>query len=622
VLAEQGTLAQFSCPGAHAQNGVAERKHHHLLETVCALMIASSVPPHFWAEAISTVTYLINIQPSSTLLSVFVARRPITPAFIFLAVCYVLLAPHELTKLTAQSVECVFLGYSIEHMGYHCSDPVAHRMRTSRDVVFDESHPFYPCPTIDAPPASLFDPLSFLFFPDAHPASLPLPRPTLPISVSSIESSPVVPDYTVKPLVTQVYSRRGAHLSEVPTSSAELSSDVPSSPPVVSSSPIGSSLEQLLGRGQRICRPPNCYSPSAFTATALSQSASYHDVILHPEWRHVMAEEIAALEWTVTWDLVPCPPRIRPITCKWVYKVKTHSDSCLERYKTRLVARGFQQEHGRDYDETFAPVAHMTTIHTLLVVASVRGWSISQLDVKNVFLNGELCEDIYIRPPPGYSVPEDMVCHLRRSLYGLKQAPQAWFQRFGSVVTVAGFFASAHDLALFVHVSPRGKTLLLLYMDDMIITDDNPEYITFVKAHLSDQFSMSDLDPLWYFLGIEISSTPEGLFLSQEKYIQDLIDRASLTDHRTAETPMELNVHLVETDGEPLEDPTCYRHIVGSLIYLCVTRPDILYSVHILSHFVYALTQIHYSHLLRVLRYLRGTISRRLFFPRSSSLQL
>jgi hypothetical protein len=186
-------------------------------------------------------------------------------------------------------------------------------------------------------------------------------------------------------------------LSEVPTSLAELSFDVsssslevPSSPPVASSSPIGSSPEQLLGRGQRIRRPPNCYSPLSFTAIALSEPASYRDAILHPEWQHAMAEEIAALERTGTWNLVPCPPPVRPITCKWVYKVKTHSDGSLERYKACLVARGFQQEHDRDYDETFAPIAHMTTIRTLLTVTSVRGWSISQLDVKNVFLNGEL----------------------------------------------------------------------------------------------------------------------------------------------------------------------------------------------------------------------------------------
>jgi hypothetical protein len=193
---------------------------------------------------------------------------------------------------------------------------------------------------------------------------------------------------------------------------------------------------------------------------------------------------------------------------------------------------------------------------------------------------------------------------------------------FASVVTTVGFFVSAHDPVLFVHMSRRGQTLLLLYMDDMIITVDDPEYIAFVKAHLSDQFLMSNLGPLRYFLGIEISSTPEGLFLSQEKYIQDLLYRASLSDHWTTESPIELNVHLTPTDGEPLENPTHYRHIVGSLVYLGVTRPDILYSAHILSQFISAPTQIHYIHLLCVLRYLRGTSTHRLFFPCSSSLQL
>jgi hypothetical protein len=296
-----------------------------------------------------------------------------------------------------------------------------------------------------------------------------------------------------------------------------------------------------------------------------------------------MTEEIAALERTDTWDLVSYPPCVCLITYKWVYKVKTHSDGSLERYKDHLVAHGFQQEQGHDYDETFA---HMTTIHTLLDVASVREWSISQLDVNNAFLNGELCEDVYMRPPPGYSVPEGMFCHLRRSLYSLKQAPRVWFSHFASVVTAVGFSVSAHDLALFIYLSSRGRTLLLLYMDDMIITGDDSVYIAFVKARLNDQFFMSDLGPLRYFLGIEISSMLVGFFLYQEKYIQDLLDRASLTDCQTTETLMELNVYLTPTDGEPLKDSTRYHHIIWSLVYLGVTRSDISYSIHILSQFL------------------------------------
>jgi hypothetical protein len=153
-----------------------------------------------------------------------------------------------------------------------------------------------------------------------------------------------------------------------------------------------------------------------------------------------MAEDIAALEWIGTWELMPYPTHVRLITCKGVYKVKTRSNGSLEHYKAHLVARGFQQEHGLDYDEIFAPVAHMTTIYTLLVVASFWKWSISHLDVKNVFLHGELREDLYMHPPPRYYVSEGMICHLRRSLYGNKQAPHDWFQHFTSVGTGCWFF--------------------------------------------------------------------------------------------------------------------------------------------------------------------------------------
>jgi hypothetical protein len=194
----------------------------------------------------------------------------------------------------------------------------------SRDVVFDESCSFYPRPTTDVSPASLVDPLSFLLFPDAPPASLSIPRSTLPSSVSSSESPLVVPDYTVKPPVIQFYSRHGARLSDAPVSSDELSSDVPSSSciedvsssrPVEPSSLTDSSSEQLVRRSHRLRRPPDCYSPSAFTATALSEPASYRNAILHLEWQHAMAEEIAAPERTGTWGLVPYPPRVRLITC-------------------------------------------------------------------------------------------------------------------------------------------------------------------------------------------------------------------------------------------------------------------------------------------------------------------
>jgi len=193
-----------------------------------------------------------------------------------------------------------------------------------------------------------------------------------------------------------------------------------------------------------------------------------------------------------------------------------------------------------------------------------------------------------MHPPPGVDAPPGYVCHLRRALYGLKQAPRAWFERFASVIRAAGFSPNPHDPALFIHVSSRGRTLLLLYVDDMLITGDDSEHVSLVKRHLSQQFQMIDQGPLSYFLGIEVLHSKQGYYISQSKYIQDLFDRSGLTDNKIAATPMDLHLQLCPTDGTPLQDPARYRHIVGSLVYLTVTRPDIAHAVHILSQFAVA----------------------------------
>jgi len=264
----------------------------------------------------------------------------------------------------------------------------------------------------------------------------------------------------------------------------------------------------------------------------------------------------------------------------------------------------------------------MTTVRTMIAVATSRSWTISQMDVKNAFLHGDLHEEVYMHPPLGVDAPPSYVCHLRRALYGLKQAPRAWFERFVSVITAAGFSPSPHDPALFTHISSRGRTLLLLYVDDMLITGDDAEHVSLIKRHLSQQFQMTDLGPLSYFLGIEVLHSQQGYYISQSKYIQDLLVRSGLTDNKIAATPMDLHLQLRPNDGTPPQDPARYRHIVGSLVYLTVTRPDIAHAVHILSQFVSAPTSVHFGHLLRVLRYLRGTSSQCIFYARDNSLQL
>ena len=185
--------------------------------------------------------------------------------------------------------------------------------------------------------------------------------------------------------------------------------------------------------------------------------------------------------------------------------------------------------------------------------------------------------------PPGYSHPPGFphkVFRLRRALYGLKQAPRAWFAKFSSTISHHGFSGSSFDTALFLRRSGHGITILLLYVDDMIITGDDMQGIQDLKHFLGHQFEMKDLIPLNYFLGLEVSSYADGYYLTQAKYTSDLISRASITDSKIVDTPNEYNCRLNSHDGESLSDATIYRQLVGSLIYLTVTRPDISYAVY------------------------------------------
>jgi hypothetical protein len=179
-------------------------------------------------------------------------------------------------------------------------------------------------------------------------------------------------------------------------------------------------------RDRGTIEPPDRYG-FPLAGVAIVEPTTYQEAFGILEWQLAMIDELAALECTDTWDIVPLPSHIVPITCKWVFKVKTKSDGSIERYKAHLVARGFQQTQGLDYDDTFAPVAHMTTVRTLIAVVASSSWTISQMDVKNAFLNGDLQEEVYMHPPPGVDTPSGHVCRLYRTLYGLKQAPRAWF---------------------------------------------------------------------------------------------------------------------------------------------------------------------------------------------------
>ena len=302
--------------------------------------------------------------------------------------------------------------------------------------------------------------------------------------------------------------------------------------------------------------------------------------------------------------------------------MKHIEDGSVERFKPRLVAKGFTQSYGIDYEETFAPVAKLNTICVLLSLAANLDWPLHQLDVKNAFLNGDLEEEVYMEVPPGlesYS-KTSKVCRLKKSLYGLKQSPRAWFERFTRAVKQYGYLQCQADHTLYVKHSPGGKiTILIVYVDDIILTGDYDEEIQRLKKVLAKEFEIKDLGSLKYFLGMEIARSKQGIVVSQRKYILDLLRETKMLECKPAETPMDYTVKLGMIENGAPVDKGRYQRLVGKLIYLSHTRPDIGFPVSTVSQFMNNPTEEHMDAVFRILRYLKMTPGKGLYFKRGSN---
>jgi hypothetical protein len=349
----------------------------------------------------------------------------------------------------------------------------------------------------------------------------------------------------------------------------------------------------------------------------------YHQVVHHAEWREAMSKEIQALELNNTWTVVDLPPSKRPIGCKWVYKVKLKSNGSIERYKARLVPKGYTQCECLDYYETFSPIAKLTTVRTLLAVAAARNWHIHQLDVNNVFLHGDLPEEVYMTMPPGFGKKgETKVCKLNKSLYGLKQTSRQWFAKFSSALLEFNFIQSKADYTLFTRHQNSSFIALLVYVDDIIIASNDVMAVSQLIDVLHARFQLKDLGSLKFFLGLEIARTKDGISLSQRKYALEILEDTDFLASKPAKFPMEPNAKLSKTSGSPLSDPSSYRRLVGRLLYLTISRPNISYAVQVLSQFMDQPHSTHLDVVHRVLRYIKGSPDQGLFFSAHSSLQL
>ncbi|XP_074271111.1 uncharacterized protein LOC141595037 [Silene latifolia] len=332
----------------------------------------------------------------------------------------------------------------------------------------------------------------------------------------------------------------------------------------------------------------NCFSNThkAFLATIDKgrEPTYYHEAAKDGKWREAMSKEIEALEKNKTWKVVTLPNGKKPIGCKWVYKIKYKADGTVERYKARLVAQGFTQVEGVYFHETYAPVAKMTSVRCMLAVAVSKGWNIEQLDVNNAFLHGDLEEEVYMKIPQGFEKGEEnKVCKLLKSIYGLKQASRNWFAKLTLSLKNYGFIQSMADYSLFTLNRDGVFIGVLIYVDDMIVVSNNKEACDKFKGFLDKSFGIKDLGRLKYFLGIEVAHGKDGLFFNQRKYALNIIEEMGMTGAKTVYTPIRQRHNLSLAKGYVLKDIMKYRRLVGRLVNLTITRPDLVYTVHIVT---------------------------------------
>nr|CAN71214.1 hypothetical protein VITISV_039504 [Vitis vinifera] len=513
-LEELGIIHQTTCSNTPQQNGVAERKYRHLLEVVHASLIAAKILISYWGEAITYVAYLINRvlsssinfqTPFQTLTNVVVAPTvPNLPPRVFGCVAFVHLHKHQRTKLTSHALQyLIYFSSESELQGkYH-----KEIQTLDYDYHISEEDESGQSELVNQEVGELDMSGQQFGFEDVFTE--------IPNQSSSAEG--------VLNLEPDPFMKRLPHCHNKgipkPTYEPELSTKV-------------KYLMSNYVSNHRLSKSNKSFVNQLSTVAIPN---SVQEVLADPRWK-------AKNE---TWELVECPPRKKPVGCSWIYTVKYKADGSIERFKARLVAKGYTQTYGIDYTETFAPVAKINTF-----------------DVKNAFLHGELCEKVYMDLPLGCMVLEKQcqkVCKLKKSLYGLKQSPRAWFGRFTKSMRAFGYRQSNSDHTLFLKKQHGKITTLIVYVDDMVVTENDLEERKALQNYLSKEFKMKDLGHLKYFLGIEVSRSSEGIFLSQRK-------------------------------------------LVERLMYLAHTRPDLAYALSVVSQYMHNPGEQHMNAVMRILR--------------------
>src|ERR1044071_2617692 len=336
-----------------------------------------------------------------------------------------------------------------------------------------------------------------------------------------------------------------------------------------------------------------------------------------------MQEQLLQFERNKVWRLVPCPKDRHIIGTRWVFRNKLDDSGTVIRNKARLVAQGYNQQEGIDYDETFAPVARLEAIRLLVAYAAHKGITLFQMDVKTAFLNGVLEEEVYVKQPPGFEDVDhpEHVYYLDKALYGLKQAPRAWYDRLATFLLQNGYRRGVIDRTLFI-LEEEGEILVVqVYVDDIIFGSTNLTLVEKFKDLMSSEFEMSMIGKLSFFLGLQITQKEDDIQIHQQKYLNELLKKFKMESCKSFATPC-ITKKLKKCPSSPRVNEKVYRGMIGSLMYLTTSRPDIVFAVGLCARFQSDPREPHLVAVKRILRYLKGTDNLCLWYPRECPFEL
>ncbi|CAJ2647569.1 unnamed protein product [Trifolium pratense] len=567
----EGIVHDVIPPYTPQQNGSAERRNRTIMNMVRCMLKGKHLPKELWGEAVSTATYTLNRCPTKRLDGItpeesWSGNKPsVKHLRVFGSIAYKHVPDQLRRKLDDKATMMILVGYHSTG-GYKLYDPTNNNVVVSRDVVIDEMKEW-----------------------DWHTKEK---RNSTSIMLDEFEDNNEASTSTAAETADPRRSTRPRNL-----------------PPRLQDYELNQD-NQVNDDGDLV--------HLAFMAE--SEPIDVDSALRSEKWRCAMKEELDSIESNHTWELVDLPYRKRAIDVKWVYKLKVNSKGEITRHKARLVAKGFLQREGIDYGEVFAPVTRMETIRLVTAIANINDWPMYQMDVKSAFLNGPIDEEVYVAQPPGFKVKnqESKVYRLKKALYGLKQAPRAWNKRMDKFLIEIGFEKCVTEHGVYVKKSDtKGIIVMCLYVDDLLITGSNDSYIGEFKSDLKKEFEMTDLGHMTYFLGIEFVRTKQGILMHQSKYASEILKKFDMDKCNSALSPAEPRLQLSSSENENDIDPTLYRKIIGSLRYLCNTRPDLTYSVGIVSRFMERPKTSHLTAVKRILRYVKGTLGVGILFPAS-----